>query len=193
MDWDARFQSGDTPWERSGLHAYARHCIDTGVLRPGQQVLIPGCGRSAEVAAFAAHGLSVTAADLSETAINWQRDRLDGNGSQADFVRGDVLAWRPETPFDAVYEQTFLCAISPRLRESYERAVFDWLRPGGLLIALFMQKKEHGGPPYGCALDAMRALFPAERWDWPEDQDFIPETHPHLNDKAELCGVLTRR
>lgn len=94
---------------------------------------------------------------------------------------------------DLVYEQTFLCAIPPRLREDYERTVHAWLKPGGRLLALFMQKDKRGGPPYGCALDAMHALFPPERWAWPADDDFTAWPHPSLNGKPELGGMLERR
>jgi SAM-dependent methyltransferase len=193
FDWDARFRGGQTPWERRGLHPAAADWMTAGFLPAGASVVVPGCGRAPEVAAFAAAGLEVIAADLSPTAIAWQRERLAEAGVRARLIEGDILAWRPDTPVDLVYEQTFLCAIPPRLRESYEQALVQWLKPGGRLLALFMQKTERGGPPYGCALPAMRSLFPATRWDWPEDEDFVAYPHPSLNGKPELGGVLVRR
>ena len=79
------------------------------------------------------------------------------------------------------------------MRETYEAALIRWLKPGGRLLALFMQKAERGGPPYGCSLEAMRALFPDTRWIWPADESFVPCPHPSLNGKPELAGILTRR
>ena len=45
--------------------------------------------------------------------------------------------------------------------------------PGGSLFALFMQCRKEGaavgqieGPPYHLDIHAVRALFPADRWDW---------------------------
>ena len=107
--------------------------------------------------------------------------------------RDDGLAWRPPVPFDLLWEQTFLCAIHPHDRARYEQTAHAVLKPGARLIALFMQKDEPGGPPYGCSLEAMRALFPAERWIWPGDEAFTPFPHPSLNGKPELGGILVRR
>ncbi|WP_417495887.1 methyltransferase domain-containing protein [Maricaulis sp.] len=193
FDWETRFAADDTPWERAGLHPAMLAWVEAGELQPGARVIIPGCGRSPELGFLAAHGLDVTGADLSPTAIDFQRRQLDKAGHDATLLEGDVLAHRPDTPYDRVYEQTFLCAIPPRLRVDYERALCDWLKPGGHLLALFMQKDVAGGPPYGCALPAMHQLFPEERWIWPDDDAFIAWPHPSLKGKPELAGVLVRR
>lgn len=193
FDWETRFRDDDTPWERGALHPAFLHWRETKAFRPGEHVLIPGCGRSQELLAFAEAGLTVTGADLSETAIAWQSEKFATAGQRGDLVMGDVLAWQPGTPLDLVYEQTFLCAIHPRLRQAYESALTRWLRPGGRLHALFMQKDERGGPPYGCPIDVMHDLFPETRWIWPADDEIKPWPHPRLNGKPELGAVLIRR
>jgi len=175
------------------LHPAASAWLDDGTLRPGLTIVIPGCGRAPEVTALARAGLSVTAIDIAPTALAWQQEQLAAQGLAAALVEGDVLAWRPDAPVDRVYEQTFLCAIPPRLRQTYETALCEWLAPGGRLLALFMQKDARGGPPYGCSLNAMHDLFPGNRWAWPDDADFTAWPHPRLNGKPELGGVLTRR
>ena len=192
VDWEARFQTDDAPWERRSVHPAARDWIGDGVLQPGQCVLTPGCGRSEEPGYFAQQGLKITATDIAPSAIHWQKDRFKALGVTANAIETDALAWRPETGFDALYEQTFLCAIHPKRRADYEAMAHASLKPGGLLLALFMQKSELGGPPYGCGLDAMRVLFDDARWIWP-DTEPRPYPHPGLNSKAELAVVLTRR
>lgn len=192
FDWEARFQAEDAPWERGVVHPAVTHWIETGAVTPAQRVYVPGCGRGAEPAALAAAGMDVTASDVAPSAAAFQREALKAFPG-AVMVEGDSLAWRPPEPFDALYEQTFLCAIHPRQRGAYEAMAFDVLRPGGKLLALFMQKTEAGGPPYGCLMPAMRALFPDERWIWPDEAAFTPFPHPNLGGKAELGGVLVRR
>jgi len=192
LDWEARFADDSTPWERPGLHPAFVDWQASGEFDGLGSIIVPGCGRAPEVAAFADAGIPTIAADLSTTAINWQRKRLDECELTATLFEGDVLAWRPDAPLDGVYEQTFLCAIPPKLRSEYEHTVHAWLKPGGKLFALFMQKAERGGPPYGCGLDAMRDLFPDSRWAWP-DSDPTPYPHPSLNGKPELATILTRR
>lgn len=193
LDWEARFRDNETPWERGDLHPAIALWQQAGALEAGRRIIVPGCGRSPEPAFFAGLGLEVTAMDLSGTAIAWQKAHFDQLGLSGHFVEGDSLAWTPDEPVDLVHEQTFLCAIHPSLRTDYEAALRRWLKPGGQLLALFMQKDEMGGPPYGCSLDAMRSLFPADRWDWPSDTDFRPCPHPSLNGKPELAGILTLR
>lgn len=192
FDWEARFAEGTTPWERGQMHPAFLHWNESGAFDDIESIVVPGCGRAPEVAGFAEMGLKTHAADLSETAINWQRKHLDECNLTAELFTGDILDWTPSEPVDAVYEQTFLCAIHPRLRETYEAALLRWLRPGGQLFALFMQKEERGGPPYGCPPGVMHTLFPENRWIWPEG-DLTPWPHPSLGGKAELGAILTRR
>jgi SAM-dependent methyltransferase len=192
FDWEARFAADDVPWERGGVHPAVAHWIESGALEPGARIYVPGCGRGLEPAALAAVGLEVTASDITPSAAAFQAETLKGF-DHAQMIEGDSLAWRPGAPFDALYEQTFLCAIHPRQRHAYEAMAFEILKPGGTLLALFMQKNETGGPPYGCLMPAMRELFPDQRWIWPDEETFTPFAHPRLGGKAELGGVLVRR
>lgn len=192
MDWEARFKADDVPWERGGVHPAVAHWMATGALAPGLSIYVPGCGRGPEPGHLAEAGLEVTASDLAPSATAYQRQALEGFDN-ATALEADGLSWRPDAPFDRLYEQTFLCAIHPRDREGYEQMAFEVLKPGGQFLALFMQKDERGGPPYGCSIPAMMKLFPEERWIWPGAESLTPFPHPRLNDKAELAGVLTRR
>jgi methyl halide transferase len=192
MDWDARFRANDAPWERNGLHPAFEHWRGLGLLQAGKSVYVPGCGRGEEPLALARAGLNVTAIDLSPTAIDWQVARFAEAGLTAHLEAGDALAYRPEAPFDLYWEQTFLCAIPPKLREAYEAGAHAQIRPRGVLLALFMQKEEMGGPPYGCGLPAMRTLFPDSRWNWPAGEP-MAFPHPGLNAKKELAVALVRR
>jgi len=65
------------------------------------------------------------------------------------------------------------------------------------LFALFMQAMRAGstegliqGPPYHCDINGMRALFPADRWDWPKPP-YASIEHPA--GLAELAVELVRR
>ncbi|WBQ10971.1 TPMT family class I SAM-dependent methyltransferase [Hyphomonadaceae bacterium ML37] len=192
VDWDARFRADDAPWERVGVHPALADWAEAGAFKPGSRMLVPGCGRGAEPEAFARLGLIVTGVDMAPSAIDWQRDRFAQEALAGTFVSADALAFLPDAPFDAVWEQTFLCAIHPRLRADWEAMVHASLKPGGSLFALFMQKDEPGGPPYGCDMDAMRTLLPDTRWVWP-DSPLTAYPHPGLGEKAELAARLVRR
>ncbi|MGH9906661.1 MAG: methyltransferase domain-containing protein, partial [Pyrinomonadaceae bacterium] len=99
------------------------------------------------------------------------------------------LDWDPEQTFDAIYEQTCLCALPPKLWPEYCERLYRWLKPDGKVFALFMQTNEPGGPPYHCDINEMRALFSHNEWIWPDEP---PMKVPHPVGFYELGAVLER-
>ena len=194
--WDQRFQSNETPWDRGDANPQLGAWLAAGALRPCR-VLVPGCGSGYEVVALAAAGFEVTALDYSPAAIGRTRQRLAAARLEAEVVEADALAWQPHRAFDAIYEQTCLCALYPDQWRDYADQVHRWLAPGGTLCALFVQLLRPGaaegaieGPPYHCDINAMRALFPQSRWNWPRPP--YPRTM-HPRGMAELAVVLEHR
>lgn len=110
--WEQRFTSGDLPWDRGAPNPQLRQWLTGGILKPGR-IGVPGCGSGHEVETLAGAGFEVTALDYADGAVAMTRDRLARAGLQVEVVRADVLGWRPVTAFDAIYEQTCLCALHP--------------------------------------------------------------------------------
>ena len=195
--WQERFEADRTPWDRGEPGPQLSVWLGDGTLRPGQSICVPGCGSGHEVVALAAAGCAVAALDYAPAAVELTRARLRAAGLHAAVHQADVLTWQPEAPFDAIYEQTCLCALYPDRWIDYASQLHAWLRPGGSLCALFMQLRRDGaarghveGPPYHCDINAVRALLPASRWDWPEPPYPVV---PHPRGMTELAAVLTRR
>jgi len=188
-DWEKRYQSGDTGWDRGGVSPALQQWLTKGVLKPCR-TLIPGCGRGHEVVQLARRGFSVTAVDIAPSAIRHLEQELANAGLKADVVCGDLFEFEAASPFDAVYEQTCLCAIEPEQRAAYENKLHAWLKPGGMLLALLMQTGQSGGPPFHCDLLKMRQLFPETRWIWPELE---PLFVPRRNGRFELGYRLIRQ
>jgi SAM-dependent methyltransferase len=193
--WDKRFAEGDTPWDRGAANPQLGIWLVTGALKPCR-ILVPGCGSGHEVAVLALAKFEVTALDYSPEAIARTRKRLDAEGLKATVVEADALAWQPEKPFDAIYEQTCLCALYPDQWRDYADQLHRWLAPNGKLYALFVQMLRDGaargaieGPPYHCDIHAMRALFPEPCWVWPKPP-YPRTTHPQ--GLAELAVILER-
>lgn len=157
---------------------------------------MPGCGSGHEVATLVERGFDVVGLDYAPAAVERTRRRLPP-GEAARVLQADVLRWLPARPFDAVYEQTCLCALHPDHWVAYAAQLHSWLRAGGRLFALFMQARRDDaaggiiqGPPYHCDINAMRALFPAAHWLWPAPP--YPLT-AHPMGWHELGMILTRR
>jgi len=196
--WQERFATGTIPWDRGEPNPQLTQWIADGTLVPGNRVIVPGCGQGWEVATLAAAGMAVTGIDFAAGALALCRQQLERNSMPAQLVDADVLHWSPDAPVDAVFEQTCLCALYPDFWLRYAAQLHAWLRPGGKLLALFMQlatKPEApqgfiDGPPYHCDIHAMRAIFPATQWEWPKPP--YPGIVPRVG-QLELAVTLVRK
>jgi SAM-dependent methyltransferase len=191
--WEKRFAEGNMPWDRGEPSPQLLAWLDAGALRPCR-ILVPGCGSGYEVAELARRGFEVTGLDYAPNALDLTRAQL--GGATAELVQADVLAWEPPRPFEAIYEQTCLCALYPDHWRAYADRLHRWLVPQGKLFALFVQLSRPGaaegrieGPPYHCDVNGMRALFPDTRWLWPKPP-YPRTTHPR--GLAELAVILQR-
>ncbi len=187
--WEAKYQANTLPWDRGTASPALRRWLEADALAHGR-ILVPGCGRGHEAVELARHGFHVTGLDIAPTALKLLEAELAAVGLEAETVCADALTWQPTMPFDAIYEQTCLCALQPEQWPAYEQQLFRWLKPGGHLYALFMQTGREGGPPFHCEPGEMRTLFPATRWIWPGTE---PERVDHPNGLFELATVLARR
>jgi SAM-dependent methyltransferase len=180
--WETRFHAGRTPWERGQVNPAIVAWQASGALSPCR-ILVPGAGRSPEPTRLLECGFDVVALDLAPSAVAAQAAWLGADRA----VCGDVTAWLPTSSFDAVYDQTCLCALPPPLWPAYEAQLRRWLRPGGLLFVLFMQTGREGGPPFDCSIPEMRTLF--SRWEWPAT---LQEGLPHDVGGIEQPVILRR-
>lgn len=200
--WQTKFETNHVPWDRGAASPQLARWFDDQLLAPCR-IAVPGCGSGHEVVQFATRGFDVTGLDYAPAAVARTRAALantnnNANAStRAEVIEADVLKWNPSSPFDAIYEQTCLCALHPDHWVGYARQLHTWLAPGGRLFALFVQGLKPGaangfveGPPYHCDIHAMRALFDDTRWRWPKPPY---ERVAHPMGFAELALVLERR
>ena len=187
MDWNERYLEEHTPWDRGESSPAALGWANSTA---PCEVLVPGCGRGHEVVDLARRGFEVIALDIAPAALQALSEELEQQGLEARLVTGDVLEWTPDSPVEAVYEQTCFCALDPEHWETYARQLGRWVAPGGTLVASFMQTHTEGGPPYHCDLERMESLL-SEWFEWP-DKTARKIPHPR-GDIFELAVELKRR
>jgi len=195
--WQQRFDNNETGWDRGSPSPQLLAWLDSGGLLPCH-IAVPGCGTGWEVAELARRGFEVTGIDYTAAAVAKTRALLQAQGLVAEVIQADVLSYQPPHPFDAIYEQTCLCAIHPEHWLEYTQQLQRWLKPAGSLWVLYMQMlrpaaSEQGvihGPPYHCDINAMRALFTEKTWVWPKPP-YDKVAHPNLS--HELALRLVRR
>jgi SAM-dependent methyltransferase len=195
--WQERFEKNETGWDRGAASPQLLDWLDSGALQPCRTA-VPGCGSGWEVAELAGRGFEVTGIDYTAAAVEKTCALLFGRTLKAEVLQADVLTYQPAKGFDAIYEQTCLCAIHPDYWVHYAKQLHTWLKPEGSLWVLFMQMTrpaatEQGlivGPPYHCDINGMRALFPETQWIWPKPP-YAKVAHPSLS--HELALRLVRR
>jgi SAM-dependent methyltransferase len=186
IDWESRYRAGNTGWERPGINPAFLAWREAGELAPCR-ILVPGGGRSVEPVALAEAGFDVTVVDAAASAVAAQRARLERLHVAAQVVQSDLFTWNPDAPFDAIYDQTCLCALPQAMLPDYAARLHRWLRPGGKLLVLFMQTGVAGGPPFHCDIDDMRLLFADGQWRWPE---VLPVPVAHSPGRVEQPAIL---
>ncbi|MGI9142107.1 MAG: methyltransferase domain-containing protein [Fluviibacter sp.] len=196
--WQDKFETQQTGWDRGQASPQLLQWLECGALNPRntRRIAVPGCGKGWEVAALSQAGFETTGIDYTPAAVAEAQQRLQAAGLSAEVLLADVLTYTPEQPFDAVYEQTCLCALTPDAWIAYSQQLVSWIRPGGRLYALFMQvsrpASQQGlvqGPPFHCDINAMHALFGQRHWRWPTGA--LTQV-PHRNGLFELAVVLDR-
>lgn len=185
--WESRYQTGTIGWDRGVSSTNLNYWLDNDLLKPCR-ILVPGCGNGYEVLTLAKLGFDVVAIDIAPTAIDNLQALLNKESLNAELILGDFFTWQPDEKFNAIFEQTSLCALPPELWEQYESQLHQWLKPQGEILAAFMQTDREGGPPYHCEMNNMKTLFPATRWNWSKEHT-AQEKEPG---KTELLYVLEK-
>ncbi len=155
--WDNLYQSEQTGWDLGSVAPPLKKYIDQ-LENKNAAILVPGAGKGYEVAYLHQQGFkNVTVVDISELPLlhlkttypEFPKERL----IHVDFFEHDGC-------YDIILEQTFFCALTPLLRESYMMQMHSLLKPTGKLVGLFFDfelKKE--GPPFGGSINEYQKLF----------------------------------
>lgn len=175
-DWEARYQTHDMPWEKGEPSPGLIDFLASHSALPRGTVLVPGCGTGHDARAWAAAGFTVTGCDLAPSAIRLSRERTAAAGVAAKFIQSDFLTDPPPHPFDWVFEHTLFCAIPPRQRDEYVRAVQRWLKPGGAYLAVNYLIPDEDGPPFGTTRQELWVRFSGA---FDLLQEWTPRSYPN--------------
>jgi SAM-dependent methyltransferase len=61
--------------------------------------------------------------------------------------------------FDLIVEQTFFCAIDPKLRQKYADKMYELLKVGGKLVGVMFNRAFYDGPPFSGTKEEYELLF----------------------------------
>ncbi len=176
-DWELRYQTGDTPWDKGEPSPGLVDFLMTGRALPKGRVLVPGCGCGHDARAWAKAGFVTTGQDVAKSAVEIAKARTeDLLRHMIEFVEGDFLQHQPLEPFDWLFEHTLYCAIDPDQRDAYRAAACRWLKPGGHFLAVHYLIPDTDGPPFGTTTEEVSARFSP---DFELLESWIPRSYPN--------------
>jgi methyl halide transferase len=157
VDWQARYETADTPWDKGVPHPMISHWTKTHDIAGA--IVVPGCGRGwdlrAWAMAFPQH--SVIGIDLAPAAVASARENCADLPNvrviESDFF--DLSAWHDGQDLGLIWEHTCFCAIPPHLRDAYVRSVSSVLPTGAWLIGAFFTDitDRDSGPPWNTQVE----------------------------------------
>src|SRR5690242_10674561 len=131
--WDERYlhQAVETmPWFYPELDDDLRQALDQLGLRGGSALDL-GTGPGTQAMQLAQRGFDVTAADISEAAIQLAREKAEAQGLIITWQQDDVLATRLSGPFDLIFDRGCFHVLPPERRPDYVSTVAGLLKPDG--------------------------------------------------------------
>jgi cyclopropane fatty-acyl-phospholipid synthase-like methyltransferase len=158
-DWEARYQTGDMPWEKGEPSPGLIDFLAAHPELPPGTVCVPGCGTGHDVRAWARAGFEAHGYDVAPSAIRLCEEKTRGTGLCARYHAGDFLSDSPRERFDWLFEHTLYCAIDPERRADYAHALLRWLKDDGQFLAVHYLIPDKDGPPFGTTRDEVVARF----------------------------------
>jgi len=150
--WEHRYSSRGQVWSGKPNAALER---EVGGLVPGTALEL-GSGEGADAVWLARQGWSVTAVDISPSALALGASTASeaGVADRVTWVQADLVEWEPSASFDLV-TATFLHSPVEFPREAVLRRAASAVAPGGTLLVV-----GHAGPPPWATEHIAHAHFP---------------------------------
>lgn len=188
--WLERWQAGQISFHRADANP---RLIDNHQRALGAclRVLVPLCGKSADLEWLVVRGHEVVGVELSELAARdffsergFEPERSEHDGfveyryGEVRILVGDFFAATPEIIgyFDGAYDRAAMIALPEDLRERYTTHLASLMAPKGRLLLLTLHYDAAGGPPFDVPPEEVQRRYPDQRVTLLETVDARSET-----------------
>ncbi len=145
--WAKKYKSNQIGWDVGSITTPIKEYIDQ-ITDKKIKILIPGAGNSYEAAYLHQNGFTnVFVIDLVKAPLDNLLKRVP-EFPKEHLIEGDFFELNQT--FDLIIEQTFYCAIPPKLRSQYVIKMNEILNFNGKIAGLLFQfPLTAEGPPFG--------------------------------------------
>lgn len=155
--WENRYKENTSKWDLGKVSPPIKAYADS-LENKNQKILIPGGGNSWEAEYLHLKGFkNVFVVDFAPSPLKNLLLRVPSfpklHTIQQDF-------FKLNTKFDLILEQTFFCAINPKLRSNYVEKAYNLLNENGKIAGLFFNVPLNDDrPPFGGSKKEYESLF----------------------------------
>ena len=156
--WDNKYNNEKLGWDIGYISTPLKNYIDQ-LADKNLKILIPGAGNGYEVEYLFNRGFTnIHVVDIAQQPLDNLKNRIP-HFPENQLIHLDFFDLQ-EPDFDLILEQTFFCALNPRLREAYVIKMNNLLREKGKLVGLLFDFPLTGkGPPFGGDINEYKKLF----------------------------------
>ena len=155
--WNNRYKNKEIGWDIGHTSTPLKNYIDQ-LENKEIRILIPGCGNAYEAEYLHLKGFNnVFLLDIAPMALEQFSKRVP------DFPKKHLILenfFEHQGRYDLILEQTFFCAINPKMRGNYVHKMHQLLIPKGKLVGLlFAENFEKKHPPFGGTKEEYKKRF----------------------------------
>jgi hypothetical protein len=175
--WEVRWTKGQTQWDQERGAPILEYYVETVYKNCStiKRAIVPGCGRGRDVLTLCQipSVQEVIGIDLAPTALQvateliQEESKKNPNIKKAKILLQDFFALPNDEKFDLAFDYTFLCALSPQMRESWAQKYAQLISHGGEIFTLIfplhspsdMSISTEGGPPFVISFEMVKELL----------------------------------
>jgi len=161
--WSNRYIQNTTGWDLGKVSPPIKVFVDK-LINKKINILIPVSGYGYEAEYLFLNGyLNTSVVDLAKEPLQNIKKRV-ANFPEKQLIEADFFNLSKNQKFDLIIEQTFFCAINPKLREQYVKMCYSLLNNGGRIVGLlFYDIPLKEDPPFGGDKFEYLKLFESSR------------------------------
>jgi len=190
-DWEEKYLHVDIPWDVGEPEKELVRLVESGYLKPTDNVLDLGCGTGTDSIYLAKKGFQVVGIDISPSAVKKAETKAknDQVTAQCHFYPRDALDLSfLKSKFDFVFDKTCLGGIDSPRRGEYVRSVKEVLAPSAKFLLIAISDSDSSKDPGNLSQNDIQNLFGAEF----AIVSIEPTTLKHVGHEREAWKVLLR-